>query len=151
LCVVWSQHSKCTAWYWCDFRLTSSGWCWAVTQHGQKEKAVMNCLWVSTLQKYNSKAVAWYCWFQSYSGFVIIIILHYLYFGVLHPVARTLSRLLEEPSLATTLQSVYFIFFPATCFGPCWPSSGWIHNYFRKLLHPQHSCCFVLQGLNNKK
>jgi hypothetical protein len=34
-----------------------------------------------------------------------------LYFGVLHPVARTLSRLLEEPSLATTLQGVYFIFF----------------------------------------
>jgi hypothetical protein len=25
------------------------------------------------------------------------------YFGVLHPVARTLSRLLEEPFLATTL------------------------------------------------
>jgi hypothetical protein len=24
------------------------------------------------------------------------------YFGVLHPVARTLSRLLEEPTLATT-------------------------------------------------
>jgi hypothetical protein len=28
-------------------------------------------------------------------------------FGVLHPVARTLSRLLEEPSLATTVQGVY--------------------------------------------
>jgi hypothetical protein len=25
------------------------------------------------------------------------------YFGVLHPVARTLSKLLEEPSLATTI------------------------------------------------
>jgi hypothetical protein len=25
------------------------------------------------------------------------------YFGVLHPVARILSRLMEEPSLATTL------------------------------------------------
>jgi hypothetical protein len=35
----------------------------------------------------------------------------YFYFGVLHPVARTLSRLLEEPSLATTLQGVYFIFY----------------------------------------
>jgi hypothetical protein len=34
-----------------------------------------------------------------------------VYFGVLHPVARTLSRLLEEPSLATTLQRVYFIFY----------------------------------------
>jgi hypothetical protein len=30
------------------------------------------------------------------------------YFGVLHPVARTLSRLPEEPSIATTLQGVYF-------------------------------------------
>jgi hypothetical protein len=29
--------------------------------------------------------------------------------GFLHPVARTLSRLLEEPSRATTLQGVYFI------------------------------------------
>jgi hypothetical protein len=33
------------------------------------------------------------------------------YIGVLHPIAHTLSRLLEEPSLATTLQSVYFIFY----------------------------------------
>jgi hypothetical protein len=33
------------------------------------------------------------------------------YFGVLHPVARTLSRLLEEASLATTLQGVYFTFY----------------------------------------
>jgi hypothetical protein len=33
------------------------------------------------------------------------------YFGVLHPVARTLLRLLEEPSPATTLQGVYFIFY----------------------------------------
>jgi hypothetical protein len=31
------------------------------------------------------------------------------YFEVLHPVARTLPRLLEEPSLATNLQGVYFI------------------------------------------
>jgi hypothetical protein len=35
----------------------------------------------------------------------------HFYFGVLHPVARTLSRLLEEPSLATTIQGVYFIFY----------------------------------------
>jgi hypothetical protein len=28
------------------------------------------------------------------------------YFGVLHPVARDLSRLPEEPSLATTVQGV---------------------------------------------
>jgi hypothetical protein len=33
------------------------------------------------------------------------------YFWVLHPVARILSRLLEEPSLATTLQYVYFVFY----------------------------------------
>jgi hypothetical protein len=31
--------------------------------------------------------------------------------GVLHPVTRTLSRLLEEPSLPTTLQGVHFIFY----------------------------------------
>jgi hypothetical protein len=38
--------------------------------------------------------------------------LNVFYFGVLHPVARTLSRLLEEPSLATTFQCVclYYIF-----------------------------------------
>jgi hypothetical protein len=41
---------------------------------------------------------------------------------------QTLSRLLEEPSLATTLQGVYFIYFAATCFGLCYPSSGGIHN-----------------------
>jgi hypothetical protein len=29
------------------------------------------------------------------------------YFGVLHPVVRALSRLWEEPSLATTVQGVY--------------------------------------------
>jgi hypothetical protein len=27
--------------------------------------------------------------------------------------------------------------FVATCFGPCWPSSGGMHNNFRKLLHSQ--------------
>jgi hypothetical protein len=43
---------------------------------------------------------------------------------------QIISRLLEELFLATTLQGVYFIFFAATCFGPCWPSSGGIHNYF---------------------
>jgi hypothetical protein len=42
------------------------------------------------------------------------------YFGVLHPVARTSSRLLDEPSLATALEGVYFIFyiFAPTCFCP---------------------------------
>jgi hypothetical protein len=40
------------------------------------------------------------------------------YFGVLHPVARTLSRLLEEPSLATTLQDIYFIYFCRYMFRP---------------------------------
>jgi hypothetical protein len=37
--------------------------------------------------------------------------LNNFYFGVLHPVARTLSRLLEEPSFAATFQGVYFIFY----------------------------------------
>jgi hypothetical protein len=32
------------------------------------------------------------------------------YFGVLHPVARALSRLLEEPSFATTVEGVYFTY-----------------------------------------
>jgi hypothetical protein len=51
------------------------------------------------------------------------------YFGVLHPVARTLSRLLEEPSLPTTVQGVYlYLHLAATCFGFRWPSSGGIHN-----------------------
>jgi hypothetical protein len=35
----------------------------------------------------------------------------HFYFGVLHPLARILSRLLQEPSLATTLQGVCCIFF----------------------------------------
>jgi hypothetical protein len=55
---------------------------------------------------------------------------------------RLLSRLLEVPSLATILKDVYFI--AATCFGPCWPSSGGIHNYFQKLFHLQRIRCFVL-------
>jgi hypothetical protein len=66
------------------------------------------------------------------------------------PVACIISRLLEEPSFATTFQGVYFIFyflyFAAACFGPCRPSSGGIHNYFMKLLHPQWIRCFVLLG-----
>jgi hypothetical protein len=32
--------------------------------------------------------------------------------GALHPVVRILSRLLEEPSLTTTLQGVYYVFLP---------------------------------------
>jgi hypothetical protein len=40
------------------------------------------------------------------------------YFGVLHPFARTLSRLLEEPSLATTIQAVYLYFFLRYMFLP---------------------------------
>jgi hypothetical protein len=57
-----------------------------------------------------------------------------------------LLGLLEELSLATTFQGVYFIFFAAIFFGPCWPSSSGIHNYFRKLLHSQRIRCFVLLG-----
>jgi hypothetical protein len=38
----------------------------------------------------------------------------------------------------------FVLYFAATCFCPCWPSSGGIHNYFRKLLHPQRICYFVL-------
>jgi hypothetical protein len=40
------------------------------------------------------------------------------YFGVLHPVARTLSCLLEEPSLATNVQGIYlYLYFAETCSG----------------------------------
>jgi hypothetical protein len=40
----------------------------------------------------------------------LIILTKEFYFGVLHAVVHPLSRLLEELSLATTLQGVYFIF-----------------------------------------
>jgi hypothetical protein len=40
----------------------------------------------------------------------------------------------------------YLNFIAATCFGPCWPSSGGIHSYFRKLLYLHRICCFVLLG-----
>jgi hypothetical protein len=42
---------------------------------------------------------------------VIIRIKAIFYFGVLHPVAYTLSRLLDEQSFPTTLQIFSFIFF----------------------------------------
>jgi hypothetical protein len=45
-----------------------------------------------------------------FKAYILQINRFYLYFGVLHPVARTLSRLLEEPSLTTTRQGIYFIF-----------------------------------------
>jgi hypothetical protein len=35
------------------------------------------------------------------------------HFGVLHPVARALSRLLKDPSFATTVQGVYRIYISA--------------------------------------
>jgi hypothetical protein len=37
--------------------------------------------------------------------------MQHFYFGVLHAVARILSRLLEESSFTTIFQGVYFIFF----------------------------------------
>jgi hypothetical protein len=54
---------------------------------------------------------------QQFSGIFI--------FGVLHPVARILSMLLEEPSLATTLQGVYFTYF---CHYMFWPKGGSSNN-----------------------
>jgi hypothetical protein len=59
---------------------------------------------------------------------------YYYFFGVLRPVARTLSRLLEEPSLATIFNVFIYIYFAAACFSPRWPSSGGIHSYFREVL-----------------
>jgi hypothetical protein len=41
----------------------------------------------------------------------------------------------------------YIWYFAATCFGPCWPSSGGILNCSRKLSHSQRIRCFVLLGL----
>jgi hypothetical protein len=40
----------------------------------------------------------------------------------------------------------YLYFVAATCFRPCWPSSGGIDNYFRKLLHLQRIRSFELLG-----
>jgi hypothetical protein len=43
-----------------------------------------------------------------------------------------LSRLSEEPSFATTVQGICFIYIlTATCFGPRWPSSGGTYNILR--------------------
>jgi hypothetical protein len=36
------------------------------------------------------------------------------------------------------------IYFAAICFGPRWPSSGGIHNYFREVTSLQRIRCFVL-------
>jgi hypothetical protein len=52
--------------------------------------------------------------------------------------------LLEEQSLATTFNVFIYIYFAATCFGPSWPSSGGIHNYFREVTSLQRIRCFVL-------
>jgi hypothetical protein len=70
------------------------------------------------------------------------------YFGVLRPVACTLSRSLEDPSLTTTLQGVYFIFYlflplhVSALVGPLQAE----YNYFKKLLRLQRIRCFVLLG-----
>jgi hypothetical protein len=48
----------------------------------------------------------------------------FFYFGVLHPVARTLLKLLEERPLVTIFKVFIYVYFAATCFGPRWPSSG---------------------------
>jgi hypothetical protein len=71
---------------------------------------------------------------------------------VLHPVARTLSRLLEEPSLATTLQGVYFIFyiFRRYMFRLLLAIFSEMRNYFRKLLHSQRIRCFVYLHVHRK-
>jgi hypothetical protein len=50
------------------------------------------------------------------TSYILQINPFYLYFGVLHPVARTLSMLLEEPSLATTLHGVYVIFYSGSIY-----------------------------------
>jgi hypothetical protein len=41
---------------------------------------------------------------------------------------------------------LYFLYFAATCFGPCWPSSSGIHNYFGSYFNYNGSLFFVLLG-----
>jgi hypothetical protein len=68
----------------------------------------------------------------------------------MHPVACTLSKLLEEPPLATTLQGVHFIsdiFLPLHVSALAGHLQVDTHNYARKLLHSQRIRCFVLLGL----
>jgi hypothetical protein len=39
---------------------------------------------------------------------------------------------------------LFYIYFAAICFGPRWPSSGRMHNYFREVTSLQRIRCFVL-------
>jgi hypothetical protein len=40
-----------------------------------------------------------------------------------------------------------YIYFAVTCFGPRWPSSGGIHNYFLEVTSLQRIRCFCVIGL----
>jgi hypothetical protein len=70
-----------------------------------------------------------------YSKTIPSVLMHYI-----KVIRRTALR--NNPSRCL----FYILYFAAACFGPRWPSSGGIHNYFRMLLHPQRIRCFVLLG-----
>jgi hypothetical protein len=58
----------------------------------------------------------------------------HFYFGVLHPVARAVSRLSERNRPSQQLFKAFIVFYTstATCFGLHWPSSGGTHNIIYK-------------------
>jgi hypothetical protein len=63
------------------------------------------------------------------------------------PSNNFLRSRMQNPKIKT-FQDVYsYILATATCFGPCWPSSGGIYNYCWKLLHLQQ-IIFALQFNN---
>jgi hypothetical protein len=71
---------------------------------------------------------AWIICECSPSQIYLLTVASSFHFGVLHPVARALSRLSGKPSFATTAQGVYCIYTAtATCFGLHWPSSSGTH------------------------
>jgi hypothetical protein len=60
--------------------------------------------------------------------------------------AKVIWRTVPRNNSSRCLFHILYIF-AATRFGPCWPSSGAIHNYSRKVPHSQRIRCFVLLGL----
>jgi hypothetical protein len=64
----------------------------------------------------------------------LLLLLFIFHFGVLHPVARALSRLSEKNGTSQQLFKVFIVFYTSTvtCFGPHWPSSDGIHNIIYK-------------------
>jgi hypothetical protein len=75
------------------------------------------------------------------------------YFGVLYPVARTLSRLLEEPPLPTTLRGVLFYILPLHVSAFAGHLQAEYTIIFGKLLHYNRSdkyCQHLPNPIQNK-